>query len=61
MRPDNLFPCRIRFSKDWLKFPRHEGTSPLKLFNDNSSTMSDLRLHMDGDISPVNELMETSK
>ncbi|PNX84245.1 hypothetical protein L195_g040302, partial [Trifolium pratense] len=61
MRPDNLFPCSFRSSKDWLKFPRHEGTLPLKLFNDNSSSTSDLKLHMDGEIAPVNELFETSK
>jgi hypothetical protein len=29
--------------------------------NDKSRCMSDLRLHMDDDISPVNELWETIK
>ncbi len=34
---------------------------PLKLLNDKSSCVSDLRLHMDEDISPDNELSETLK
>jgi len=58
MSPDNLFTLRSKISKDWLKFPKHEGMLPLNLLNDNSSILSDLRLHRDGDISPVNELLE---